>query len=307
MAEEKVILRVEEDPIIMKVTGQGMPGRTGPAGAKGEPGTSWELAISMEGAMNGTCIMSLYKDGMLCSDEQHYAYIQIKRHGEDTFQPSEYNSNFMGTYSFQYANVHSVLVTVFEDSFMQRVLCADSFNYGDTATIEVGSTTTLPEGSQASVTNSGTTLDAVLQFAIPKGDTGKAATINIGTVQTGVAGTAASVVNSGTENEAVFDFVLPRGENGDGYAAAQYDEPEEGIIFEVAQNMLSEMAFVDDAPSDGNEYVRKDGDWEEKAPQSWGGITGTLSDQTDLNEKLDVLESITSSYDLQSESLTITI
>ena len=43
---------------------------------------------------------------------------------------------------------------------------------GDSATITVGSTTTGAAGSSASVTNSGTSSAAVLNFTIPKGDTG---------------------------------------------------------------------------------------------------------------------------------------
>ena len=43
---------------------------------------------------------------------------------------------------------------------------------GASATVEVGTTTTLPSGSSASVTNSGTSSAAVFDFAIPQGPTG---------------------------------------------------------------------------------------------------------------------------------------
>lgn len=43
---------------------------------------------------------------------------------------------------------------------------------GDAATIEVGTVTTLPAGSLATVTNSGTTSEAVFDFGIPKGADG---------------------------------------------------------------------------------------------------------------------------------------
>ena len=52
---------------------------------------------------------------------------------------------------------------------------------------------------------------------------------------------------------------------------------------------LGEMSFVDDAPSDHNEYVRKDGDWHIASGSgtlAWGDISGTLSDQTDLQSAL---------------------
>lgn len=42
----------------------------------------------------------------------------------------------------------------------------------DPTTVDVGTTTTGAEGTQASVTNSGTTHNAVFNFTIPKGDTG---------------------------------------------------------------------------------------------------------------------------------------
>ena len=54
---------------------------------------------------------------------------------------------------------------------------------------------------------------------------------------------------------------------------------------------LGTMAGVNDAPSDGKEYARKNGQWAEVtggiASVSWGDIDGTLSDQTDLKNALD--------------------
>lgn len=82
---------------------------------------------------------------------------------------------------------------------------------GEAATVQVGTTTTLPAGSQATVNNSGTSEAAVLNFGIPKGE---AATIEVGTVTTGAAGTQASVTNSGTANAAVLDFTIPQGADG---------------------------------------------------------------------------------------------
>lgn len=94
---------------------------------------------------------------------------------------------------------------------------------GASATVSVGTTTTGAAGTDASVTNSGTPSDAVLNFAIPRGADGQdgadgadgqAATIAVGTVTTGEPGTNASVTNSGTSSAAVFDFVIPRGADG---------------------------------------------------------------------------------------------
>ena len=95
-------------------------------------------------------------------------------------------------------------------------------------TVTVGTTTTGAAGTAASVTNSGTAQDAVLNFTIPQGATGAngadgadgaAATIAVGTVSTGAPGSAATVTNSGTSSAAVFDFVIPKGDNGEGVPA----------------------------------------------------------------------------------------
>jgi hypothetical protein len=97
---------------------------------------------------------------------------------------------------------------------------------GAAATISVGSTSTLPAGSSATVTNSGTSSAAVFNFGIPqgaKGDTGPAgsdgadgaaATIAVGTTTTLPAGSSATVTNSGTSSAAVFDFGIPKGDDG---------------------------------------------------------------------------------------------
>ena len=106
---------------------------------------------------------------------------------------------------------------------------------GEAATITVGTTTTSAPGTDAVVTNSGTESAAVLNFIIPRGETGAtgpqgptgaagpagadgadgiAATITVGTTTTGEAGTDAVVTNSGTESAAVLNFIIPRGETG---------------------------------------------------------------------------------------------
>ena len=91
---------------------------------------------------------------------------------------------------------------------------------GQAATITVGSTTTGNPGTNASVTNSGTTSAAVLDFTIPRGadgtngQDGQAATVTVGSTTTGAAGTNASVTNSGTSSAAVLNFTIPRGADG---------------------------------------------------------------------------------------------
>lgn len=80
---------------------------------------------------------------------------------------------------------------------------------GDAGTIHVGEVT---QGETASVTNVGSSQDAVFNFVLPQGDDGDAATIQVGTV---TSGESASVNNRGTSSNAIFDFILPKGEKGD--------------------------------------------------------------------------------------------
>lgn len=85
---------------------------------------------------------------------------------------------------------------------------------GEAATIAIGTTTTGDVGSNASVTNSGTTNNAVLNFKIPRGATGQAgtpATIAIGTTTTLPPGSNATVTNIGTPSNAILNFGIPSG------------------------------------------------------------------------------------------------
>lgn len=92
---------------------------------------------------------------------------------------------------------------------------------GNAATVAVGTTTTGSPGSVAAVSNAGTTNAAVLNFTIPRGDTGAtgatgpqgpSGTVTVGSTSTGAEGTDAQVTNSGTSTNAVLEFVIPRGD-----------------------------------------------------------------------------------------------
>lgn len=92
---------------------------------------------------------------------------------------------------------------------------------GQAATIAVESTSTLPAGSSATVTNVGTSSAARLAFGIPKGDTGAtgqdgdAATITVGQVETLAPNQPAYVNNVGTSSQAIFNIGIPKGDKGD--------------------------------------------------------------------------------------------
>ena len=91
---------------------------------------------------------------------------------------------------------------------------------GKAASLSVGSVTTGAAGSVVIVTNSGTETEAILNFTIPRGDTGaagaagSAATIAVGTVTTGAAGSSVIVTNSGSPSAATLNFTIPRGDTG---------------------------------------------------------------------------------------------
>lgn len=85
---------------------------------------------------------------------------------------------------------------------------------GGVTTVSVGTTITGNPGSQASVTNTGTNTNAVLNFTIPQGALGPAGTVSIGTTTTGAPGSQASVTNTGGPSAAVLNFTIPQGQAG---------------------------------------------------------------------------------------------
>ena len=86
---------------------------------------------------------------------------------------------------------------------------------GLAGTVTVSPTTTTGNpGTDASVTNTGTSSAAVLAFTIPRGDAGTPATI---TSATAVAGTTAGVTVGGTPSARTFEFTLPKGDDGTGF------------------------------------------------------------------------------------------
>ena len=103
--------------------------------------------------------------------------------------------------------------------------------------IAVGVTTTTDPGTNASVTNVGTNDNVILNFNIPKGETGPIgpqgipgiegptgptgptgpqgpASIAVGVTTTTDPGTNASVTNVGTDDNVILNFNIPKGETG---------------------------------------------------------------------------------------------
>ena len=147
---------------------------------------------------------------------------------------------------------------------------------GAAATIAVGTTSTGAEGTNAAVTNSGTSSAAVFDFTIPRGDTGAtgpagadgadgadgdAATIAVGTVTTGAPGSSATVTNSGTTSAAVFDFSIPQGDTGDvggitATAPVTYDSGTTTIGFDWSGTSIDDLGDVSAAAPSGNDMLK---------------------------------------------------
>jgi len=106
---------------------------------------------------------------------------------------------------------------------------------GTSATVAVGTTTTLPAGSSATVTNTGTSSDAVFNFGIPKGDKGDKGDAGAGLVITGSVDTYADLPNDlGPEDAGKAYFV-----EADGklyvWSGTQFPAEGEGSQFEGPQ------------------------------------------------------------------------
>lgn len=89
---------------------------------------------------------------------------------------------------------------------------------GTAATVSVGSTTTGNPGTNASVTNSGSSSAAVLNFTIPRGATGATGatpSLSIGTVSTLAAGSDATASITGTDEAPVLNLGIPKGADGE--------------------------------------------------------------------------------------------
>ena len=200
-------IQVKEQPIIIQFTKQGIQGATGATGPQGRDGDVWELQLTMTAVPNGTLTMKLYLNGELCTD-QHYAFVQYMTNEGTAFAVSSgWSKNFTGNYSFTYTGMRAFFVIVYEDAFMERVICANSVNYGKAATVRVGN---VQSGAVASVTNSGTIYDAVLNFVLPKGDKGE---VVVDSTVTLPAGTPAYVqdLTPNDPTKATLKFGIPNG------------------------------------------------------------------------------------------------
>jgi len=168
---------------------------------------------------------------------------------------------------------------------------------GSAGTVTIGTTTTGSSGGNASVTNSGTSSEAVLNFTLPKGasgaagvqgsrgltgDTGAAgdnATIQISTVTTLPEDSNATVTNIGSDTAAVLQFGLPMGQTGaqgtfrwKGAYSATYTYGQNDVAYYNGSSYVAIQGTLDNIPTDTT-Y------WEKMAAAgAEGGSIGSMSD-----------------------------
>lgn len=118
---------------------------------------------------------------------------------------------------------------------------------GQSATIAVGTTTTLPAGSSATVTNTGTASSAVLNFGIPKGDKGDKGDTGAGLVLEGVVSTYADLPDDLTEEDAGKGYEVAADGKLYVWDGASFPSDGDGLLFRGAKGDTG-AAGADGAP-----------------------------------------------------------
>jgi hypothetical protein len=168
---------------------------------------------------------------------------------------------------------------------------------GSAGTVTVGTTTTGSTGGSASVSNSGTSSNAVLNFTIPTGSTGQQgttgnvgptgstgavgddATIQIGSITTLPANANATVANAGSDTAAVLNFGLPMGQTGaqgtfrwKGAYNASYTYGTNDVAYYNGSSYVAIVGSLNNVPTNTS-Y------WEKMAAAgAEGGSIGSMSD-----------------------------
>jgi hypothetical protein len=121
-----------------------------------------------------------------------------------------------GTIVTTYKNVILTGGTFSYDGFVANSTSMNNtgLSWNAAATINLGSVTTLPAGSQAVVTNSGNSTQAVFNFQLPQGATGPSTNVSIGTVTTGAPGSNAGASMTGSSPSQTLNLTIPQGPVG---------------------------------------------------------------------------------------------
>jgi hypothetical protein len=127
-------------------------------------------------------------------------------------------------------------------------LTAGSPINGSSATVSIGNTSTLAAGSLATVTNTGTPLDGIFNFGIPRGTT---PIFSIGTVNSSTGTTPSVTIDNTIISNPVLNFTLVKGQNGtDGTDGIDGTDGTDGITPSILVNPL-----VDNLESGSTPYV----------------------------------------------------
>ena len=168
---------------------------------------------------------------------------------------------------------------------------------GSAGTVTIGTTVTGSAGGNASVSNSGTSSDAVLNFTLPKGASGTAgiqgsigltgatgaagdnATIAMGTITTLPENSSATVVNAGSDTAAVLNFGLPMGQTGaqgtfrwKGAYSATYTYGTNDVAYFNGSSYVAIGGTLDNIPTDTTYWEKM------SAAGAEGGSIGSMSD-----------------------------
>ena len=121
---------------------------------------------------------------------------------------------------------------------------------GQAATVQVGQVVTGDPGTQASVSNSGTTSAAVLDFTIPRGEQGAQGEVgatpdlSIGTVDTLEPSQPATATITGTAEAPVLNLGIPKGQQGDPGTSGITSEQVQGMINDAITTMIFPVGSV---------------------------------------------------------------
>ena len=245
MAED-IVVQVTESPIVLQYTKQGIEGVPGQMGEKGEPGVNWELTISMSGSPDGTCTMQLYKNGQL-NTENRYVEVYTCTYDSNSYQyQSGFSGTITGTKTFNYTNTRMIRGTVYSDPGKEQTFTSNTCNFGKSATVSIGTVTNVPQGSEY-VTNSGSSVAAVLNFGLPKGDEPVIAVGN--TVNGGYASDPVVTGREGNHNpvDLYLDFRLPNGVGDASYVIDKRLYLEASAVYEPSVSSTGVMSWSNNA------------------------------------------------------------
>lgn len=147
---------------------------------------------------------------------------------------------------------------------------------GDSASITIGTVSTLSAGSSATVTNVGTSSAAVLDFGIPKGDTGSGSGVDWGAIT----GTLADQ----TDLDTALDALQPLDSTLTALAASAWTAGTEVLTFTGADTVT--LKTVGSAAGNildktaGDALYATDADLEDKADATLGAVVSTGSNVT---------------------------